>query len=206
MDTHLTFKAHVDRKTAKAYSMLGFLKRICVDFDNVKCLTSIYNAHVRSHLEYASVVWSPSSSSLSDSIESIQKKFVMYALRRSIKRSAAYELPPYDERRKILGLERLSNRRKCSRVFFMYDILTRRIDAPDLLTMFESLRNSPSHSYNLRVVNRFYLPHHRTDYGYNEPVTAICRDFEPFNHIFDSTYTRTSFRFRTSSIINGAIN
>lgn len=30
----------------EAYSMLGFLKRICADYGNVKRLTSIYSAHV----------------------------------------------------------------------------------------------------------------------------------------------------------------
>lgn len=36
-------------KISKAYSMLGFLKRVCADFHNVKELTSIYNTHVSSH-------------------------------------------------------------------------------------------------------------------------------------------------------------
>lgn len=52
----LIFKGYVNKKIAKAYSMLCFLKKSCAGFDNLKFLTSIYNVHVRSHLEYASVV------------------------------------------------------------------------------------------------------------------------------------------------------
>lgn len=202
MDPTLSFKAHVDKKVAKAYSMLGFLKRICADFRNLKCLTSIYNAHVRSHLEYASVVWSPSSVSLSDSIESIQKKFVLFALRRSFQRNADYELPPYDVRRKVLGLERLSDRRKIGRVFFMADVLYRMVDAPDLSSMFNSCRYIPVHSYDLRTVNVFRPPYHRTDYGFNEPVSAICREFESFSVIYENSLTRENFRFRAKTMVN----
>lgn len=117
MDPQLDFKAHIVHKIAKAYSMLGFLKRICASFDDLKCLSSIFKAHVRFHLEYAAAVCSLSSISLSDHIESIQKKFVLFALRRSVRRNSKYQLPPYDERRKVLGLERLSDRRKQSRIF-----------------------------------------------------------------------------------------
>lgn len=78
---NLCFNKHVQCVIGKAYSMLGFIKRICRDFRNVKALKSIFFAHVRSHLEYASVVWSPYYQVHNDSIESIQKKFLMYALR-----------------------------------------------------------------------------------------------------------------------------
>lgn len=199
LDPRLDFRAHVDKKVAKAYSMLGFLKRVCADFTDLRCLTSIYNAHVRSHLEYASVVWSPTSLSLSKSIESIQKKFVIYALRRSVRRNSNFELPPYDERRKALGLDRLSDRRKVSRVVFMYDVLSGRITAPELCAKFASHRNTPAHSYRFRSVDMFRPPRHRTDYGFNEPVTAICRDFESFKTIYETSHTRQSFRFRVKS-------
>lgn len=199
MDPQLNFRPHIDKKIAKAYSMLGFLKRICADFVNIRCLANLYNAHVRSHLEYASVVWGPASATLSADIESIQKKFVLFALRRSVRRNSDFELPPYDDRRKKLGLERLSNRRKISRVFFIYDVLRGRISAPDLCAKFDSYRNLPSHSYDLRNANMFRPPHHRTDYGFNEPITAICRDFEGFRDIYESSLTRQSFRSRVKS-------
>ena len=56
---NLSFNRHIDIVVAKAYSMLGFVKRMCRNFNNVDTLKSLYFAYVRSQLEYASVVWSP---------------------------------------------------------------------------------------------------------------------------------------------------
>lgn len=56
---NLSFNMHIDAIIAKAQSMLGFLKRICKDFTCINALKSVYYAHVRSHLEYANIVWNP---------------------------------------------------------------------------------------------------------------------------------------------------
>ncbi|XP_037045741.1 uncharacterized protein LOC119081106 [Bradysia coprophila] len=199
LDTQLTFKPHVGVKVAKAYSMLGFLKRLCAEFADVRCLTSLYSAHVRSHLEYASVVWSPSSEELSSVIESVQKSFVLYALRRTVRRNLNYELPPYDERRKVLRLERLSIRRKHLRVFFLYDVLEGRVNAPRLTEIFRSHLYVPEHSYGMRRFDVFRLPCHRTSYGHNEPVAATCREFEKFIDVYRTSNSREIFRYRVKS-------
>lgn len=199
LDTQLTFKPHVDVKVAKAYSMLGFLKRLCTEFVDTRCLTSLFNAHVRSHLEYASVVWSPSSQELSSVIESVQKGFVLYALRRTVRSDRNYELPPYDERRKVLRLERLSTRREHSRVFFLYDVLGGRVNAPRLTEVFRSYLYMPEHTYGLRRFDAFRLPRHRTSYGYNEPIAATCREFEKFIDVYRTSDSREIFRSRVKS-------
>lgn len=104
MESQLDFKALINNKFTKAHSMLGFLERICADFGNLRCLTSIFRAHVKSNLEYPAEVWSPSTKMPSDDIESIQTRFVLFALRRSVRRNSEYQRPSYDEMRKILGL------------------------------------------------------------------------------------------------------
>ena len=43
---------------AKAYSMLGFIMRMCYDFIDVSDFIALYFAYVWSHLEYAAAVWS----------------------------------------------------------------------------------------------------------------------------------------------------
>ena len=98
IDSSINFKFHVESIVAKAHSMLGFIKRNCKEFTNLKALTSVYSAHVRSHLEYASTVWFPGQIYRINSIESVQKKYVIYALRRSIRRDANYRLPSYISR------------------------------------------------------------------------------------------------------------
>ena len=58
--------------------MLGFLFRICNDFDDLLLLKVLYYAHVRSLLEYACIVWFPNFSVHVKRIESIQKRFMRY--------------------------------------------------------------------------------------------------------------------------------
>lgn len=53
---NMSFNRHVD--VVVAYSILGFVKRMCRDFRNLEALTSVFFAHVRSHLEYALTAWS----------------------------------------------------------------------------------------------------------------------------------------------------
>lgn len=49
---------------------------------------------------------------------------------RTFRRNSRFEVPPYDERRKALGLDRLSDRRGVSRLYFAYDVLKEWISAP----------------------------------------------------------------------------
>lgn len=115
----LTFELHFDSEIAKAHFMLRFLKRICADFVNTKCLVNIYNVHVRSHLEYTSPVWHPFTQSDNDAIASIQKQFVIYPLRRSVRSDCNYRLPPYAARCICLNLELLSTRTDHAKIFLL---------------------------------------------------------------------------------------
>jgi hypothetical protein len=187
-DVKLDFHRHVEYITSKAYCMLGFVKRICHEFRNVKALKSIYCAHVRSHLEYASCVWQPHCADKKEDIESIQRKFMMYALRRSVRRDANFRLPSYVSRCESIGLETLCRRRTNLSVFFAYDLLRGRIDSPSL----RSLLVVNEHGC-LRVVQ------HRTDYGYYEPVNNLCRVFNPFSRLFVASASRDIFRSRVRS-------
>lgn len=55
----IDFSAHFHRIISKSYFMLGFMKRICVKFDDPYCLRMIWCSIVISILEYVSVVWNP---------------------------------------------------------------------------------------------------------------------------------------------------
>lgn len=173
---NLCFKKHVTTVVAKAYSMLGFVKRVCKRFKNVRALKSVYCAHVRSHLEYASVVWFPYHNTLVDRIESIQKKFVVYALRRSVRRDENFRLPPYKDRCATVGIEPLSVRRIRQCAFFVFDLLKGKIDAPllvDKLNISIPTRTLRNHEY-------IRLDQHRTNYGLFEPITNMSRIFNRF--------------------------
>ena len=173
LDTKLDFNSHIEHVTSQANSMLGFIKRICYDFRDVRALKSIFNAHLRSHLEYASVVWQPHCSDKIGMIESVQKKFVIYALRRSVRRDDNFRLPSYISRCETVGIDTLEMRRLHRSVFFIYDLLTNRIDAPELRSLV--IINIPTR--HLRTHEFLTINRHRTNYGFYEPLNQLCMAF-----------------------------
>lgn len=192
----LCFNRHIDLIVAKAYSMLGFVKRVCRDFHNIDALKSVYYAHVRSHLEYASVVWSPYYQKHNDKIESIQKKFLIYALRRTVQRDRNYRLPPYVSRCESIGMEPLWRRRFNLSAMFVFDLLRGRICAPQLLLKLQL--NEPVRV--LRRVNYLTLVRHRTNYGMFEPINNLSRIFNMFAHLYDLQVTRNAFRLAVKTL------
>lgn len=186
----LSFNRHMDIIIAKAYSMLGFMKRICNDFRNVAALKSIYFAHVRAHLEYASVVWSPYYQNYSDKIESIQKKFLIYALRRTVRRDESFRLPSYESRCESIKIESLSRRRFNLAAMFVFDILNGRVDSPSLRSKLRI--NIPARA--LRNNEYLVIESHRVNYGLYEPINHISRVFNMFAHLFAPSVTRPAFR------------
>lgn len=58
-NTTMSFYRHIECCVSKALSMLGFVKRVCFNFNNLECIKSIYFAYVRSQIEFACIIWSP---------------------------------------------------------------------------------------------------------------------------------------------------
>ena len=190
MDVKLSFSKHVESIIAKSYSMLGLVMRLCKDFKNVNTLKTIYFAHVRSYLEYASVVWHPYRVTYIDRIESIQKKFLIYALRRTIRRGSDYRLPSYLSRCKLIGIESLARRRINACVFFVFDVLDGRYNTPFIT--FSVVFNDPTRS--LRFHDCLTVDRHRTDYGRYEPINNMCLLFNQFAHLYHAGMSRDVFR------------
>ena len=129
LDVKLSFHFHLDYIISKSNAMLGFLKRNTKEFRDLGTLNSLYFSLVRSVIEYSCVVWCPNYQSQIDRIERIQKSYSRYAL---YKYGFGF-MPSYYSRCKLLGLESLSNRRSISNCLFIFDIVTGRMDSPDLL-------------------------------------------------------------------------
>lgn len=170
-EEQLSFKRHIEYIVAKAYWILGFIKRICSEFHDIRALKSIYCAHVRSHLEYASMVWQPYCADRIMDLESIQKKFVLYALRRTVKRDEHF---PYASKCEAMGIETLARRRTNLSAFFVFDLLKNGVNAP-VLRSYDVIFNVPRRE--LRDHEMLYLNTHRTQYGYYEQVDELCRTF-----------------------------
>ena len=189
-DTQLTFRDHYDYIISKSYSMLSFLKRTCKEMNNVYALRSVYCAFVRSTLEFASIVWNPYYDIHCKRIESIQKQFMLYALRKLGWRNRL-ELPSYRSRCLLINLELLSDRRRNACIFFVYDLLSDHIDSSHLLSLLKISipTRTSSRNYDPLLIDR-----HRTKYGTFEPMTNMCRTFNSAKHLFDFNVSRSMFR------------
>lgn len=94
------FNDHFELTTKKSMSMLSFVKRQCYGRFNTEAVKILYSAIVRSHLEFASSTWAPHHAAHIQSLESVQRQFVLYANRdRYIDGNQnSYQLRPYLDR------------------------------------------------------------------------------------------------------------
>lgn len=196
-DSKLNFIRHIDVIINKAYSMLGFLMRICKDFNDPYALKSIYCCLVRSILEFASTVWCPYYVVHINRLESMQKKFVLYALRK-LRWDRSTLLPPYANRSLLIDLQSLESRRNHSRAMFIYDILADKIDST-------YIKNSlpPTTAYRtLRRLEFFKLPTYRTNYCMYGPINSMCRAFNSVSDVFDLASSREVFKKKSRPIVS----
>lgn len=189
-DQKFCFSSHIESMVSRAYSRLGFMKRICNDFNDVYCLSSVYYSLVRSVLEYASVVWNPGYAVHSDRIESIQRKFLLYALRRLPWRRDTFVLPSYESRCMLIDMEPLVDRRRNASLLFLYDLLSGRVDSVDLMSLFYF--NVPPRS--LRNNNLMHVIPRRTNYGMFSPVNRLSVLFNEHGMSFNFNMSRECFR------------
>ena len=110
MDSRLTFKSHLHQVVQRAKATWAFAKRQAKKFNCPYVAKALYCALVRSKLEYCSVVWSPTFECDKVRLESVQKQFLLFALRH-LNWQDPFVLPPYDARLGLLNLESLVDRR-----------------------------------------------------------------------------------------------
>jgi hypothetical protein len=180
LDETLTFNRHIDSIISKANGKLGFIRRCASEFYDPYALKSLYAAFVRSILEYASVVWAPNYEIHIKRIESVQKKFVRYALRK-LGWSDPFRLPEYTARCTLIDLQTLESRRDISAFCFVLNLLQAEIDSDELLNELVPLSNT----YNLRNADYLRLTTRRTNYGQHSP---LYRSAFIFNKYFSPVY------------------
>lgn len=192
LDASLTFKQHYADIIAKANRQLGFMFKIADEFHDPLCLKALYCALVRSILEFGSVIWCPYHSNWIARMETIQRKFVRYALRHLTWNDPA-NLPSYEERCHLLGLETLEQRRTIAQAMFVAKMLAGGIDCPEILGQL----NIYAPERILRTRNFLQLENRSVDYGIYDPIRFMSARFNEFYHLFDFHETSTTqFRNR----------
>lgn len=201
LDSQLTYKQHISYVVDKASRTLGFIFRITKNFTDIYCLKSLYSSLVRSVLEYCSAVWNPSYNNGVERVESVQHRFLRFALRRLPWRDP-FRLPSYESRCQLIGLETLSTRRDAARALLVADTLQGRIDCPTILEKID-LNVRPRALRNSLMLR---LPFRRTNYGMNGAINGLQRVFNRVASVFDFHVPRQTLRRSFTSIFSGTGN
>ena len=147
----------------KAYRMLGFIIRSSKEFDDPYTTKQLYCTFVRPILEFSSEVWCQFYQVHKNRIESIQMKFLKFALR-NLGWNSRFVLPSYGNRLMLINMKTLEKRREVAAVMFLFKLLKGLIKAPKILAQcnyYGTIRN-----YNSNSNQKFFvIKTHRTKYG-----------------------------------------
>lgn len=191
LDTALTFRIHFEDIISRANRQLGFIFKICDEFKDPLCLRSLYCALVRSLLESNVVAWCPYQLTWINRIEAVQKKFIRRALRFLPWRDPV-NLPPYEHRCRLLGLDTLVSRRSAQQAGFAAKVILGEIDAPEILSQL----NFYAPERILRQRNFFMAGGSNTVYGQHNPINAVQTVFNEAYELFDFNMTAATFQRR----------
>ncbi len=131
-DSTITFNDHIEIVVSKALKTLGFLIRNTKEFKSLETVKKLYFSFLRSHLEYASQVWSPFHIVHIDRLEYVQRRFLKYLY---FLKHSNYPIQGYDQDllREEFQIDSLRKRRTCSGLIFLYKLLNGQIDCSYLL-------------------------------------------------------------------------
>ena len=188
LDSKLTFVNHYNTIINKANSMLGFIKRFSYHFKDPYTIKTLFVSYVRSILEYCSIVWSPYQEVHINRIESVQKQFLVFALRKL--NWASYPLPSYESRCMLINIETLKKRRETTMITFVNDMISQRVNSPNLL---ETL-NFYAPSRPLRTRNIFTNNNYRSLYAKHGPINSIMNAYNKHCEIIDVTMSRNALK------------
>lgn len=184
-DSKLIFDKHVDAIVAKASKSLGFIMRLSKCFTQAKTLKILYCTFVRSHLEYASEIWSPCYHKYIDRIERVQKRFIKFLC---FHQRVPYRSDNYLSLCKKYHLLPLSNRREISDCIFLLKTVRGDINCSDILSTFYF--NVPSKSKRFNPPLR--VPFASTNYRRNSYVVRVSNYFNKVCKQFDLDLFKTS--------------
>lgn len=171
-DSKLNFDQHIDEISKKASRMLGFIMRATHKFTNIKCVLMLYNALVRSHLEYNCAIWNPYQIGHIKRIEKIQKSFT-----RQIAYKFGIEYESYEDRLEKCGMVSLSMRRDYFDICQLHKVYH---NAEPRIRDLLSFRNTPYYS---KYSTLFSVPTFRTNYGIHR--YPLIRYQNKYNEKFD---------------------
>lgn len=170
-DTKLSFNFHVNEIIKSSYKSLGFVIRNSLGFTDIQVLMLLFNALVKSKLEYAAIIWQPGYIVHTESLENIQRRFLKFL---SFKIDGQYPhigIPQQNLLNRFSVLS-LHDRRKTQSLIFLNKLINNKIDCPQLL---EQL-NFYIPRVEARLCSTFYLATPRTNLLKFSPLFFMCEN------------------------------
>ena len=163
LDTKLTFGPQVDSSAKKANRALGVLIRSFQKANprgylNVGSVIAAYCAHVRSILEYCSVIWGGAASSHTTRLERVEHKFLIW-LNSQVRLQSSSLL--YADLLKHFKLVSVSARRIQHDIMFLRNVFTGKIHSSFLLQSFSL--SVPSRATRQQSRTLFSIPYARVN-------------------------------------------
>ena len=151
----------------------------------------LYCSLVRSMLDYASPVWSLRSKYSIAKEESVQKQFLLFALR-DLGWQHRWFLPSYEMRLQLLDMETIVDRHRFFCAMLIFDAREGYIDCGDISSKIQTC----THSYSTRSRHLLQQQHHRTNYGQNEPINKCIGVFNTYFKHYSAKMSRDVFKSR----------
>ena len=193
-DPKLSFKYHIDSIVSSAFKSLGFILRNGRLFNDVDTLKLLYTAYVRSHLEYASLVWSHLYNIYISELERVQRRFLKTA---SYLSEGVY--PPQGYPQELLlrkfSLNSLVTRRIEHSILFLFNLIHGRHECVCILNQLDfkiPVRDTRSN-------DTFYIKTSRTNIMSNSPLIFMLANYTCIQDnidIFNSTSNDIKKQFR----------
>ena len=184
LDSKLTFAKHVDATVAKSRRMLGLLIRsmqmsACPRRAklNYRALLTAYCSHVRSIMEYGSVVWSGAAVTHLKRLERIQHTFLIWLACSSDRNSSSLS---YDQLLKQFNVSSIKSRFLQHDLMFIHNIFHGRIDCPELLSSFHL--SAPVRRNRSPVL--WHVPFARVSTVKGGPICRVSHECNALLHSF----------------------
>jgi hypothetical protein len=174
-DSRLTFNSHINQLYSSCLRLLGFILRTSADFKTSNSVISIFNAIIRSKLEYASLIWSPHHQSQIDTMEKIQKKLVKALFYRKLIPNSP-EVYNYQDCCNLLHIDTLEKRRTFNDIKFILNSFADNIDTESFIHYF-NIHVPPRRTRSQQI---FCESASRTDMGKHSVFNRIVSSFNSF--------------------------
>lgn len=179
-DCKLNFNEHILKLHADCCKLLGFVIRMCKEFDNIDTTALLYNALIRSKLDYCSIIWSPMYNKYTYLLELVQKRFLKYLYYIRYRRFPDFNVS-YNYLLNEFNYISLANRRKLFALGYLFKLCHNMIDNP----VFLSKLNFYIPRINSRNSITFINKRANTNHLLNSPLYNMCATYNSFNYALD---------------------